>query len=84
MKCLHCGDGCLRMSPKTTDKQRLDWLQKTQTNLYRCTHEETHPLTDGSNGYETRVVFDGWCAGTLGEESMDIREAIDSAMGVDK
>lgn len=62
------------------DAERLDWLETAQQTVYRYEEQVRLPKTDGSNEYEIRLEFRGWCVtGNDGEYFATPREAIDAA-----
>lgn len=64
-----------------TDTERLDWLERTISGAWPVLRNVRVPLTDGTRGYRTEEVLDGWHAGPLSNHTADtLRDAIDNAM----
>ncbi len=64
-----------------TDTERLDWMERTQTPVYRCTVEKRgyrSTLPDAQR--EVWHEFTGWACSIAAPEQPTIREAIDAAM----
>ena len=63
-----------------TDTERLDWLEKNQTSLFRVIWVRRVPTTTPDNRYEEVVDFLGWSTENRSDECASVREAIDAAM----
>ena len=52
-------------------------MQRTKETVWRVSHDERRPLTDGTNNTELVSVFEGWTVDDPENPKPTIREAID-------
>ena len=62
------------------DTARLDFITKNEVSIYTFTSQQREPLTDGSRGYRTRTIVEGWLVGISDDPKATPRDAIDAAM----